>query len=246
MATDTVRLSSDGIFYTLQGEGPLVGVPSIFVRLDSCNLRCKWGDTVCDAYYTSWEPGQGRKPISELCSDIEGKMMEHQCWHVVLTGGEPTLQHSAVKAIYTKVVWDLNQSHLTIETNGTHYIEGIPDALICISPKLSRSVPKGTKYEGMHEKNRLNFGAMEKWIFSNPYYFKFVIDQKEDVDEALGILDRLGILEPTPELVCFMPQGITSQELWERGRWLAEICKDLGVRFTPRIQVDLWGNRPGT
>lgn len=243
--SDTVRISSDGMFYTLQGEGPLVGMPSIFVRFDTCNLRCAWGSTLCDASYTSWTPGDRRILISEMTTTLLAMVRRYNCRHIVITGGEPMLQVPAVQAI-TEIVKGIG-GHTTIETNGTRYAEETGLDRICISPKLSTSVPVGTQYAKMHEKARWNPNSIARWLdeYGLAVYFKFVIDSEEDIDEALSMLRDVKV-DPNPRQVVFMPQGITTAELWERGRWVAERCKTLGVRFTPRLQVDLWGNTPGT
>lgn len=238
-----VRLSSDGVFYTLQGEGPMVGMPSLFVRFDTCNLRCKWGDTLCDAHYTSWHPGSRRIPVTELMKEVLDKMQAYRCNHVVITGGEPTVQAKAFGKLTATVAGLFG--HTTVETNGTIFVPSMVD-LVCISPKLRSSTPVGTQYEKMHEKNRWDPDVIREWMRTHEYYFKFVINTPEDVEEVLALLDQVEQRLPDPQHVVFMPQGITAKELWERGKWIAELCKDLGVRFTPRIQVDLWGNRPGT
>ncbi len=237
----SVRLSKDGIFYTLQGEGPLSGVPSLFVRLDTCNLKCKWGDTICDAHYTSWNPSGSVEDLDKLQADVATALREKGCKHLVITGGEPTLQPDAVRALaLTPTLW-----HSTLETNGTRFVPDHHVDLICLSPKLSSSTPVGTAFEKVHERNRWQPDVIRQWMESSAYYFKIVIDQEKDVSEACHMLAEVGqALEP--EHVLFMPQGIDSATLWERGRWLAEVCKELGVRFAPRIQIDLWGNRPGT
>ena len=72
------------IFYTLQGEGPLVGTPSIFVRLAGCNLRCFW----CD---TAFEGGE-EMSADELMLRIRNLSIERNCHLVIITGGEPMLQ----------------------------------------------------------------------------------------------------------------------------------------------------------
>src|SRR5947209_18983382 len=71
------------IFYSIQGEGRLLGVPSTFVRTSGCNLRCHW----CDSPYTSWEPHGESLTIAEVLTRIE----RHPARHVVVTGGEPFL-----------------------------------------------------------------------------------------------------------------------------------------------------------
>lgn len=243
MPPSQVRVSSDGIFYTLQGEGPLVGVPSVFVRLDTCNLRCKWGETLCDAYYTSWTPGSVRISLPLFLGQVSRTMNDRGCEYLVITGGEPILQEEAVQALCRMATAE--KFHTTIETNGTKFISCAAD-LICLSPKLKSSTPVGTKYEQMHEKNRWNPEVIRQFMEHYEYYFKFVINEEKDVHEVLTMLNDVGQELPDPQHVLFMPQGVHPQELLERGRWIAEWCKVLGVRFTPRLQIELWGNTPGT
>ncbi len=72
------------IFYSVQGEGALVGVPSIFVRTSGCNLRCSW----CDTPYTSWNPEGEDLAIDEI---VERSALHSAARHIVLTGGEPMI-----------------------------------------------------------------------------------------------------------------------------------------------------------
>lgn len=238
-----VRISQDGIFYTLQGEGPLVGVPSLFVRLDTCNLRCKWGQTECDAAYTSWRPGSLRMDIDELVLQINHQMTMQKCRHVVITGGEPMLQAEAVQAICRSVIG--RGGHTTIETNGTIQI-GCAADLICLSPKLRSSTPFGTKYQQLHTENRWNPSAIRFLMEHYSYYFKFVIDHPQDYHEVFTMLAEVGQRLPDSDHVVFMPQGINQDELIEKGKWIAEDCKEFGVRFSPRLQIAIWGNKAGT
>lgn len=239
-----VRLSSDGVFYTVQGEGPLAGVPSVFIRLDTCNLHCKWGDVLCDAHYTSWNPSGSVQTMQDVIALVQAQFRERACRHLVITGGEPALQPNAVMVLAEYMRrW---RGHTTLETNGTRYIPDHALDLICLSPKLRGSTPTGTPFEQAHERQRINNDVLDKWMTDGtPYYFKFVINDESDIEEARevlrGVHQRL-----TPEHVLFMPQGIDAADLWQRGRWLAERCKDLYVRFAPRLQIDLYGNKPGT
>src|SRR6187431_1674724 len=77
------------LFYSIQGEGKLVGVPSVFVRASGCNLRCTW----CDTPYASWEPDGEDVPVAEIVRQV----LEHRCRHVVLTGGEPMIMPDIVE-----------------------------------------------------------------------------------------------------------------------------------------------------
>src|SRR3954465_6699569 len=71
------------IFYSVQGEGSLLGVPSVFVRTSGCNLRCSW----CDTPYTSWHPEGDMLSAAEILATVR----THRCRHVVVTGGEPMI-----------------------------------------------------------------------------------------------------------------------------------------------------------
>ena len=96
------------IFYSIQGEGRLLGVPSVFVRTSGCNLRCRW----CDTPYTSWKP-EGK---SWSVKNILGEVDKYPTRHVVITGGEPLLAPDI-----EELTLQLRQrgAHITIETAAT-------------------------------------------------------------------------------------------------------------------------------
>src|SRR3974377_2207297 len=96
------------IFYTIQGEGELTGIPSVFVRASGCNLRCNW----CDTMYASWEPEGEDLPLDEILRKVDS-FPPHHC---VLTGGEPMVAkgiHELAAALRQK------GKHITIETAAT-------------------------------------------------------------------------------------------------------------------------------
>src|SRR5580693_3384724 len=72
------------IFYSIQGEGILAGVPSVFVRTSGCNLRCAW----CDTPYASWNPEGEPRTVEEIIAAVQSHAAAR---HVVLTGGEPMI-----------------------------------------------------------------------------------------------------------------------------------------------------------
>jgi len=88
---DGPALPINELFESLQGEGVLAGVPSIFIRTSGCNLRC-W---FCDSYHTSWEPTHAWMGLNEICAAVD----EFDANHVVLTGGEPLIHDEAVALI---------------------------------------------------------------------------------------------------------------------------------------------------
>jgi 7-carboxy-7-deazaguanine synthase len=76
------------------------------------------------------------------------------------------------------------------------------------------------------------------------YQLKFVIDTPRDIPEVQSILSSLSAVDP--QKVLLMPQGVERQELDERSPWLIEACKQLGYRFSPRLHIDVYGNKRGT
>ena len=117
------------IFYSIQGEGILVGVPSVFVRLSGCQLRCAW----CDTPYTSWNPEGKDLMLGEILGDVRRRWATH----VVVTGGEPMIVEKIVDLTHALKGLDL---HITVETAGTVYQPVVCD-LMSISPKLANSTP---------------------------------------------------------------------------------------------------------
>ena len=113
------------VFYTLQGEGPFAGQPSVFVRLAGCNLRCWFCDT--DFESSTWRP-----MLDELLATI-CKVKPPYCDLIVITGGEPFRQNiiPLVDALLRASL------RVQIETNGTLWIElpNSPNLSIVCSPK---------------------------------------------------------------------------------------------------------------
>ena len=77
------------LFYSLQGEGALLGVPSFFIRTSGCNLRCAW----CDTPYTSWQPEGAELSLDQILDEVRA----HPMRHVVVTGGEPMIAPGIIK-----------------------------------------------------------------------------------------------------------------------------------------------------
>ena len=75
-----------------------------------------------------------------------------------------------------------------------------------------------------------------------PYQLKFVVERPGDMGEIRALIEDLGAAR---ERVILMPEGTETERLRERALWLAKICKEEGFRFSPRLHVDLWGNRRG-
>ncbi len=218
------------LFYSIQGEGSLAGVPSVFIRTSGCNLRCAW----CDTPYASWRPEGAELAIAQILDEVK----RIPAGHVVVTGGEPMIAPEIVPL--TEGLRGLGL-HITIETAGTVF-EPVACDLMSISPKLSNSTPRD-RWAEPHERLRIQPGALRDLMGRYEYQLKFVIEKREDADEARALAESLGA--PRGRVI-LMPEGTDAGRLRERSVWLAEICKERGFRFSPRLHVELYGNRRGT
>ena len=224
------------IFHSIQGEGLLAGVPSIFIRTSGCNLRCHW----CDTPYASWKPEGPEMSVEEVLK----KLTAWNCDHVVLTGGEPMI---APDLHQLATVLKKRHKHITIETAGTILPNGIPCDLASISPKLSNSTPppeRDSAWTKKHEATRLQPEVISEWIRKYPFQLKFVVSSENDLAE---IKDLLSSLPPVPlDQILLMPEGIDVKTLATRSPWLVDICKREGFRFCPRLHIELFGHTRGT
>jgi 7-carboxy-7-deazaguanine synthase len=110
-----------------------------------------------------------------------------------------------------------------------------------ISPKLSNSTPQGP-WAAQHDRLRSQLQPLMELMARYPYQLKFVIEKPADLEEVRALLTAIGAGRNHTIL---MPEGTEREVLRERGAWLAEICKQEGFRFSPRLHVDLWGNQRG-
>ena len=156
--------------------------------------------------------------------------------YVVMTGGEP-MAHEGVAGLANAI--RQKGYHLTIETAGIHYIEGLQADLMSISPKLSNSDPQN----GNHLAKRLDMGVLRQLMAAYDYQLKFVVDKPDDFDEIADTLNKLG--EVDVYKVWLMPQATQTDEYLQKSRWLTEYCKQTGFSFSPRLQVMLWGAQRG-
>src|SRR5437868_11581437 len=170
------------IFYSVQGEGTLVGVPSVFVRTSGCNLRCVW----CDTPYTSWKPEGLKMSIADICARVEA----FRARHVVVTGGEPMMFEQVVPL--TEGLRNLGL-HITIETAGTVF-HPVQCDLMSISPKLANSTPhqrEGGRWAAQHDRLRYQPDVIKKLIAAYPYQLKFVVSDPGDLAEIQTILTEV-------------------------------------------------------
>jgi 7-carboxy-7-deazaguanine synthase len=218
-------------FTSIQGEGLLAGVPSHFIRTSGCNLRCRW----CDTPYASWEPeGEDRK-VPELVDEAVASRVRH----VVVTGGEPLIQWEI--GVLTRGLAAASL-HVTVETAGT-VDPAFQCDLLSVSPKTSNSDPSDGNRE-KHQRLRRDHGPISRLMQRFPeYQLKFVVEGAEDLPEILELLAELG--EVDQRRVLLMAQGRTTEEMTQRAPAVAALCLEYGFRYTPRLQLDLFGGGRG-
>jgi len=215
------------IFYSIQGEGMLAGVPSVFVRTSGCNLRCVW----CDTPYTSWEPRGENRTIEEIVDEVR----RFGAAHVVITGGEPMLFDETIEL--TRRLREAG-FHITIETAGTIY-KPVTCDLMSISPKLANSTPherEGGKWAAQHDRVRYQPEVLQQLMRGYEYQLKFVITNANDLEEIGKMISEIGA---SRDRVLLMAEGTDATTIRSRAQWIAEICKREGFRYSPRLQVDL-------
>ena len=226
------------IFYSIQGEGELTGVPSVFVRSSGCNLRCAW----CDTPYASWNPEGDLRTVPQILAEVQ----KHQAArHVVLTGGEPMVAKDI--RLLAKEIKTLGH-HITIETAATVAPQGIACDLASLSPKLLNSAPDAQEHGAWrkkHEATRWQPDVVRAWVDQYPYQFKFVVSRPEDIEELEHMLAALRREIPRHK-VLLMPEATTLDKMRGRAGWLGELCKTRGYRYAHRLHIELYGNKRGT
>ncbi len=230
---DKLRLSGDGLYYSLQGEGMTMGQPAVFIRLHVCNLRCAW----CDTCYT-WSP-HSREFWTESyemnVQDIASKA--DSIWtandqdvqkRLIVTGGEPLLQ----KRLLDDLVQLMSEWKIEIETNGTVMPTDLQleTCQFNCSPKLANSEnPQALRVRP----------AVLQAINKAHSQFKFVVMAVSDIDEIKEIF----LPHISRDKVILMPQGTTTDEVNENARRVVGSALSSGFRLLTRLHVDIWGAR---
>jgi 7-carboxy-7-deazaguanine synthase len=226
-------------FFSLQGEGPTAGVPSVFLRLQGCNLLCKWP---CDTIPV-WRKGT-QYTFEELFNKwkADGTLFHLQDGaHLIITGGEPMLRQKEIsnflQFFWHEVTW---MPYIEVETNATikpdtqDILHGWVNQYNC-SPKLSNSK--------MEKSRRIRPESLKYFVGDRRAIFKFVIENPTDLEEVLDDYVKQFSIDPTR--VYLMPECVNRAELQEKTRWVAELCKEYGFNFGNRLQVAIWDQTTG-
>jgi organic radical activating enzyme len=224
-----MKLPISEIFYSIQGEGNSVGVPSLFIRLSGCNLSCSW----CDTKF-AWGEGE-----DVSFDEILTWFAEYEIRNVVFTGGEPLIFE---KEIYEFILYMNHRGidvRIEIETNGTILPKHLKGFFINynVSPKLSNS---NVTLEQRYKPDVLNWFNSISGMFGNSI-FKFVYDDNSD-GEILKMVNKHEIDETK---VYIMPKGDTTLKLDKTQEDAVKFALRHSFNFSPRLQVMLWGKRRG-
>jgi 7-carboxy-7-deazaguanine synthase len=231
---------------TIQGEGKLAGVPSLFVRLAGCNLHCAWEGSGCDTAYAA-QPEETRSlPVEEIARVVIRNLDRTR--HVVITGGEPLLQAQGVAMLCRLLKERQSLVHVTIESNATLYDEEVTAVtdLASLSPKLSSSAPAS---DTGHHVTRLRPEVIQRYIararhHGTDFQLKFVLAREEDEREIQELLAALHGWEN--EDVLIMPLGTTPDMVRRNALRAAGVAIKNGWRYCDRLHLALFGNKEGT
>jgi len=218
-----VRLRVAEGFLSLQGEGPTAGTPAHFLRLQGCDVGCRW----CDSRYT-WDAGGGETvPLDRAFASLRAL---GEAPLLVVTGGEP-LEHEGVRELLAAAIglWP----RVEVETSGL-----LPPPLTharlgwnC-SPKLPSATDRWAE----------TWAHVAAFAADPNTTFKLVVGDDPDTADALRLVAESGL--PRGRVV-LMPEGLTDAAVKAHALALAETCKREGLRFGARLHVWLWGPRRG-
>jgi len=239
MAATTLPIAET--FCSIQGEGTLVGVPSTFVRVAGCNLRCVW----CDSPGTSWQSAGAPRRLEDLV-----ELCARGPRHVVLTGGEPLL-FPALAELSRRL--HAAGHHITVESAGTRWLDGLACDLLSLSPKLAHSAPwaRDPAWAERHERRRLAPAVLRRWLAAYPWQLKFVVHGDPprlgaELAEIDALLADLQIPEKSRHQVLLMPECTEPERLDAAYRQLVPVCQERGFRLGERLHIALFGHTPGT
>jgi 7-carboxy-7-deazaguanine synthase len=210
------RLRISEIFFSIQGETSKTGLPTVFIRLTGCPLRCQY----CDTSYAFY----GGKVM--LFEDIISQVKKFNCKDICVTGGEPLAQSNSKKLLKQLVDLDFQVS---LETGGSITLEGIDERVKIIMDVKTPDSGESTK---------------NKWenmdLLKKSDELKFVICSREDYQWSKNIIEEYKINEICPILFSPSSESLDPRDLAE---WI--LTDKLSIRFQIQIHKILWDNQPG-
>ena len=207
------------IFFSLQGEGVEIGLPTVFVRLFACDLRCSW----CDTMYAV----EGRDYSNYTVAEVTQEIGKHECNRVCITGGEPLIQKKEAEEL-AGVLIDTGYS-IVLETSGHKMPPPVFWTDKCV-------ISMDCKCPGSGMQDRMDFGLYEK--LRERDQLKFVLADETDYEYAKDVISRYSIKAN----IIFQPVGGEGLG-WISAKVMEE--KIQGVRVLPQLHKIIWGNKRG-
>ena len=208
------------IFYSIQGEGRNAGKPSIFIRFQGCQLRCPWCDTS-----GALDKNKGKEmDTAEITSSIKG----YPCKHVVITGGDPSMQPLALG----ELAGTLSRKGYTLEMETSGF--SLIDVKTC---QLFQQLNIGLKLpEPQQELKESYYQEAARHYLQFPQVdFKIVVDCRKDAEFIHNKIEKA--LKVPPERIFLMPQGADVMEQAKNSDLVIELCKEMGYMFSPRLHI---------
>jgi len=213
---DTERLKITEIFFSLQGEADTTGIPTVFVRLTGCPLRCQYCDTAYAFHGGTWFS------IDEVLVEVA----RHQTRYVCVTGGEPLAQ----RACLTLLTRLCDQGfRVSLETSGARDVTDV-------EPRVVRVVDIKTPGSEESERNRLENLADLRATDQ----LKFVICDRADYDWSRRFITEHHLVGRCPILFSPSHEQLKAVELAD---WI--LADHAPVRMQIQLHKYLWGNVPG-
>lgn len=237
------------IFYTLEGEGELVGRPSVFLRFYHCNLTCKGfaskdSPNGCDSFI-SWSKKNDLTFFDVFRIFEQRNYIEylHDGTILKLTGGEPLLWQ---KDLYDFVKLFVHiygfTPRIDFETNGTIRPTEEWEALMrdhTLANQITYTVSPKLASNGDPKEKRLVPNVLA-WHSRYRSCFKFVIQKEEDVQEVIRDYVHDSYINVPRDRIWLMPCCGSRDEHTEKSLLVGELAKKYNLRFSPRLQLVIW------
>ena len=215
-SSEPVRLKITEIFFSLQGEADTTGIPTVFVRLTGCPLRCQYCDTAYAFHGGVWYS------IDEVLAEVR----RHQTRYVCVTGGEPLAQRTCLTLL--KRLCD-EGFRVSLETSGALDVTQV-------DPRVVRVVDIKTPGSQESERNRL-----ENLVdLRDTDQLKFVICDRTDYDWSRRFVAEHELVGRCPILFSPSHEQLKAVELAD---WI--LADHVPVRMQIQLHKYLWGNVPG-
>ena len=221
-----MELKISEIFLSCQGEGLQAGIPQVFVRLQGCDVGCKW----CDTKY-AWNDDGGEYMSSQQVANTVVQVAGKQCKWVYITGGEPLLQSDV-----GELIRDLKRRNysITLATSGTVKL-----------PLWFRTVHWVVDYK-LPSSGTTKPHIVEWWRLRKNDELKFVVGDEHDLEKVLSVRYAMKCYSGAPVLIVspMLRLGLVEeQQDWLRRVW--EFCCNHDLRFSLQLHKVVFGNKKG-